>query len=160
MTSTIDPARFRSVLGHFPSGITTVTGLTAHGPVGFTCQSFSALSLNPSLVLLLPGRNSTSWPAIAATGRFCVNVLAEDQEGLSAAFARSGTNKFEGVAWRPSPLGCPVLNGVCAWIDCEIEATHTGGDHLIVVGSVADLGCDSTRNPLLFHRGRYARTHP
>jgi len=91
---------------------------------------------------------------------FLRDVLAEDQEGLSAAFARSGTNKFEGVAWRPSPLGCPVLNGVCAWIDCEIEATHTGGDHLIVVGSVADLGCDSTRNPLLFHRGRYARTHP
>lgn len=148
--------RFRTVLGHFPSGVTVVTGMTPTGPAGFTCQSFSSLSLDPPLVVMLPSRTSSSWPAIADTGRFCVNVLAEHQEHLSGSFARSGTNKYSGVDWRPSPAGSPVLDGACAWIDCCIEQIHPGGDHLIVVGAVTDLDADGVHAPLLFHRGGYA----
>lgn len=151
---------FRSVLGHFPSGITIVTGATTRGPVGFTCQSFSSLSLDPPQVLLLPSRSSTSWPAIAETGRFCVNVLAEHQEELSSAFARSGTDKFSGVAWTPSASGAPILAGTCAWIDCRIHEIHPGGDHLIVIGDVHDLKVTGGSTPLLFHRGQYVRTKP
>ncbi|PKW16565.1 flavin reductase (DIM6/NTAB) family NADH-FMN oxidoreductase RutF [Saccharopolyspora spinosa] len=149
---------FRKVLGHFPSGITIITALSEDGPVGFTCQSFSSLSLDPPMVLVLPGRSSTSWPRISATGRFCVNVLAAHQAHLSTTFATSGADKFAGVPWAPSPLGLPVLEGSCAWIECEIDAVHPGGDHLIVVGAVRDLGSRADSSPLLFHRGSYAKT--
>lgn len=159
MPTATDAEQFRAVLGHFPSGVTIVTGTTPSGPAGFTCQSFSSLSLDPPLVLMLPSRSSTSWPPIAETGRFCVNVLADHQEQLSAWFARSGAAKFVGVTWSRSPLGCPILDGVCAWIDCEIDQVHDGGDHLIVVGAVSDLAADSQQGPLLFHRGGYARTN-
>ena len=158
MPSSADPTTMRSVLGHFPSGVTIVTGTTPDGPAGFTCQSFSSLSLDPPLVLVLPGRGSTSWPAIEATGRFCVNVLAEGQRELSTRFARSGGDKFSGVDWSVSALGSPVLAGATAWIDCTLEAVHDGGDHLIVVGAVHDLGAAEETAPLVFHRGAYART--
>jgi len=158
MPSSADPTTMRSVLGHFPSGVTIVTGTTPDGPAGFTCQSFSSLSLDPPLVLVLPGRGSTSWPAIEATGRFCVNVLAEGQRELSTRFARSGGDKFSGVDWSTSALGSPVLGGATAWIDCTLEAVHDGGDHLIVVGAVHDLGAAEESAPLVFHRGAYART--
>jgi flavin reductase (DIM6/NTAB) family NADH-FMN oxidoreductase RutF/quinol monooxygenase YgiN len=151
---------FREVLGHFPSSITVITGLTDEGPVGFTCQSFSSLSLDPPLVVVLPGRSSTSWPRIAPTGRFCVNILAEDQEALSATFARSATDKFGAIGWTPSPSGLPILDRVCAWIDCEIGSVHPGGDHLIVVGAVHDLATLSDSRPLLYHRGDYAASAP
>jgi 3-hydroxy-9,10-secoandrosta-1,3,5(10)-triene-9,17-dione monooxygenase reductase component len=157
MAASTDPARMRQVLGHFPSGVTVVTGTTPEGPVGFTCQSFSSLSLDPPLVLVLPGRSSSSWPRIEATGRFCVNVLAADQQELSVTFARSGGDKFGGVDWAPSGLGSPVLAGATAWIDCSLYAVHDGGDHLIVVGAVHDLGAGEMP-PLVFHRGGYART--
>ena len=153
-----DPSRMRQVMGHFPSGVTIVTGTTPDGPAGFTCQSFSSLSLDPPLVLVLPGRGSTTWPSIEDTGRFCVNVLAEDQSELSTAFARSGTDKFAGVEWAPSDLGSPILAGATAWIDCTLHAVHEGGDHLIVVGAVHDLGAVPDTAPLVFHRGAYART--
>lgn len=152
-----DPTAMRDVLGHFPSGVTIVTGTTVDGPSGFTCQSFSSLSLDPPLVLVLPGRSSSSWPRIEATGRFCVNVLAEDQGELSTTFARSGADKFAGVPWRPSGFGSPILEGATAWIDCALHAVHDGGDHLIVVGAVHDLDATGTA-PLVFHRGTYART--
>ncbi|MGY1694134.1 flavin reductase family protein [Geodermatophilus sp. SYSU D00814] len=156
----IDPRVMRDVLGHFASGVTVVTSHSDAGPIGFTCQSFSSLSLDPPLVALAPARTSTTWPRLRDIGRFCVNVLAEDQSGLSAAFARSGVDKFAGVRWRPSPHGSPVLDGVVAWIDCTLWAEYDGGDHTIVAARVLDLGADPGRRPLLFHRGGYGRPEP
>jgi flavin reductase (DIM6/NTAB) family NADH-FMN oxidoreductase RutF len=145
----------RDVLGHFATGIVVITAVGPDGPVGFTCQSFASLSLEPPLVSFSPARTSSTWPRIRTIGRFCVNVLAGHQERISNAFARSGTDKFAGIAWTPSPAGAPVLDGVCAWVDCSLSAEHEGGDHTIVVGRVHDLRADEAATPLLFHRGGY-----
>ena len=151
----IDPRAMRDVLGHFATGVTVVTATGPDGPLGFTCQSFSSLSLDPALVAFAPSRTSTTWPKVREVGTFCVNVLAESQAALSGQFARSGTDKYAGVSWVPSPHGAPVLDDVVAWIDCTLEAEHDGGDHTIVVGRVLDLGADPSRPPLLFHCGGY-----
>ncbi|WMX48871.1 flavin reductase family protein [Streptomyces roseicoloratus] len=156
----VDPGEFRRVLGHFASGVTVVTALDEDGPAGFACQSFASLSLDPPLVVFMVARTSTTWPRIARAGRFCVNVLGADQAELCRAFAVSGADKFAGVPWTPAPsTGSPRLPDVPAWIDCEIAAVHTGGDHLIVVGRVAALAAAATDStaPLLFHRGRFGR---
>jgi len=150
-----DPRVMRDVLGHFVSGVTVVTAMTPEGPIGFTCQSFSSLSLDPPLVAFAPARTSSTCPKLREAGRFCVNVLSEEQSDLSRQFARSGTDKFAGVTWTPSPHGSPVLAGVVAWIDSELWAEYDGGDHTIVVARVLDLGADPSKTPLLFHRGAY-----
>jgi flavin reductase (DIM6/NTAB) family NADH-FMN oxidoreductase RutF len=155
----VDPEVMREVLGHFASGVTVVTALTADGPTGFTCQSFSSLSLEPPLVAFAPARTSQTWPALRVIGRFCVNVLAEGQDAVSQNFARSGVDKFDGVPWSPSAHGSPVLDGVVAWIDGELWAEYDGGDHSIVVARVLDLGAEPDRRPLLFHRGSYGLLH-
>jgi flavin reductase (DIM6/NTAB) family NADH-FMN oxidoreductase RutF len=152
---TVEPRLLRDVLGHFASGVTVVTADTDTGPIGFTCQSFSSLSLDPPLVVFAPARTSRTWPRLRDIGRFCVNVLAEDQPDLSARFARSGTDRFAGVGWRRSRHGSPVLDGVVAWIDCRLWAEYDGGDHTLVAARVLDLGADPGRRPLLFHRGAY-----
>jgi 3-hydroxy-9,10-secoandrosta-1,3,5(10)-triene-9,17-dione monooxygenase reductase component len=151
----VDPRTMRDVLGHFASGVTVVTAQGEHGPIGFTCQSFSSLSLDPPLVAIAPARASRTWPRLRELGRFCVNVLAEDQTALSARFARSSADKFAGVSWRRSPQGQPVLDDVVAWIDGELWAEYDGGDHTIAVGRVHDLGADPKRSPLLYYRGGY-----
>jgi 3-hydroxy-9,10-secoandrosta-1,3,5(10)-triene-9,17-dione monooxygenase reductase component len=153
----VDPALMREVLGHFASGVVVVTAPGPDGPVGFTCQSFASLSLDPPLVSFAPARTSSTWPRIRAARMFCVNVLAVDQQELSNGFARSGVDKFAGVPWRPAPSGSPVLPGVSAWIDCTFWAEHDGGDHTIAIGRVRDLGADPTRRPLLYYRGRYGQ---
>lgn len=145
----------REVMGHFASGVVVVTAMTAEGPAGFTCQSFSSLSLDPPLVSFSPARTSSTWPRIRDADSFCVNVLAEGHAELSGQFARSGTDKYAGVDWVGAPSGAPVLDGVAAWIDCTLEHEYPGGDHTIVVGRVRDLGADEGCSPLLFHRGGY-----
>ena len=152
----VDSGEYRRVLGHFPSGVTVVTSRDADGPVGFACQAFSALSLDPPLVVFSVAHTSTTWPRIKASGRFCVNFLAEEQGGLCRAFAVSGGDKFAGVDWTESDLGSPILSGVHGWVDCTIEATYPGGDHTIVVGRVHSLDADTDSEPLIFHRGEFA----
>ncbi len=157
----VDPAEFRRVLGYFATGVTVVT---AHdpddpdGPAGFACQSFASLSLDPPLVTFMVARTSTTWPRIARAGAFCVNILGAEQGALCRGFAVSGADKFTGVTYRAAPAtGSPLLASVPAWVDCRIQAVHTGGDHLIVVGRVEALGAADGVGPLLFHRGVFGR---
>jgi 3-hydroxy-9,10-secoandrosta-1,3,5(10)-triene-9,17-dione monooxygenase reductase component len=152
--ASIDAARFREVLGHFASGVTVVTA-QEEGPVGFTCQAFAALSLEPPMVLLAPAKSSTSWPRIAAAGSFAVNILSADQEALARSFSVSGGDKFVGIGWKPGTVtGAPVLEGAIAWAECELEQIHDSGDHEIVTGRVVALGVGSGL-PLLFYRGGF-----
>ena len=155
----VDPQMMREVLGHFASGVTVVTAVTEDKPVGFTCQSFSSLSLEPPLVAFAPARTSRTWSRLREIGQFCVNVLAEGQDDLSQRFARSGPDKFDGAQWTLSPHGNPVLDGVVAWIDGELWAEYDGGDHTIAVARVLDLGAHPDRHPLLYHRGSYGLLH-
>lgn len=156
----VDDRTMRDVLGHFVSGIVVVTGLTDQGPTGFTCQSFFSLSIDPPLITFSPSRRSRTWPRLREAGRFCVNVLAADHAPLSQAFARSGSDKFDGVSWSPAPSGSPVLDDVSAWIDCSFEDEHDGGDHVLVIGRVTALGARPDRLPLLYYRGGYRVTAP
>jgi len=148
----------REVLGHFVSGIVVVTATGPDGPIGFTCQSFASLSLDPPLISFAPARSSSTWPRIREVGAFCVNVLAADHQEISNGFARSGADKFAGVGWQPAPSGTPILDGVTAWIDCALWNEYDGGDHTIAVGLVNDLGAEPARLPLLYYRGRYGVT--
>jgi 3-hydroxy-9,10-secoandrosta-1,3,5(10)-triene-9,17-dione monooxygenase reductase component len=154
---TVDMAHFRTVLGHFATGIAVVTGVLHGVPSGLTCQSFVSLSLDPALVAFCPSKRSSSWKRIQQSGAFCANVLTEDQEEISRVFATSGADKFRGIGWRASETGSPILQDVLAWIDCRIEARHDAGDHDIIVGRVVDLEAAPRGRPLLAYRGGYGR---
>jgi len=155
--TSIDEARFRQVLGHFATGVTVVTGMAGGEPVGLAVNSFTSVSLAPELVSFCVSVRSTSWPRLRPAGVFCVNILADDQEAVSRAFAAHGSDRFQGVGWHPSPSGAPVLAGALAWLDCTVEAEHPAGDHVIVVGRVRALDVDHEGRPLVFYRGGYGR---
>lgn len=153
----LDEMSIRRALGEFATGVTVIATSDEEGPAGFACQSFSSLSLDPPLVVFTVMRASLTWPRIEATGRFAVNVLAEAQQDVSAAFGRRGADKFAHGTWAESPLGNPVLHGAAIWIDCTVEAVHPGGDHHIVVGRISGIGHRADASPLIYHRGGYAR---
>jgi 3-hydroxy-9,10-secoandrosta-1,3,5(10)-triene-9,17-dione monooxygenase reductase component len=154
--SGLDQARFREVLGHFATGITIVTASEQGEPVGFSCQSFAALSLDPPMVILTPAKSSTSWPRIAEAGAFAVNILAEHQEAICLNFAVSGGDKFDGVAWTAGTTGAPLIKGSLATIECTLGAIYEGGDHELVTGHVVAMEVGSG-SPLLFYRSGFGR---
>ncbi|HEY2563644.1 MAG TPA: flavin reductase family protein [Acidimicrobiales bacterium] len=156
MTATFDTTQFKEAMGRFATGVTIVTALEEGMPVGFSCQSFVSLSLDPPLVALAPAKTSTSWPRIARAGSFCVNVLSDRQSDVCMNFAVSGGDKFTGVPWHPAEIGgAPIIEGSLAWIDCELELVHDAGDHELVIGKVLELGLGEGE-PLLYYRSGFA----
>ncbi|WP_406269510.1 flavin reductase family protein [Nocardia sp. NBC_00881] len=158
----IDPRQFRNVLGQFCTGITVITTLDGDQvPIGFACQSFAALSLEPPLVLFCPTKASRSWAAIEKSGRFGVNVLAEEQRELCARFGSREPDKFADAAWHTSDLGLPLLDDALATIQCTVDSVVDGGDHYIVIGRVQTMSETTTSGrPLLFYRGQYTAIEP
>lgn len=156
-STAIEPLSFREALGHYASGITVITSYVDDEPIGFTCQSFYSVSMNPPLVSFSVMSSSASYPKIRQAGRFAVNILSGEQVKISNQFARRGTDKWHGVEWQESPLGNPLIAGSLHWLDCEIHAEHAAGDHMIVIGEVKALNLQeaAATQPLLYFKGQY-----
>lgn len=161
MSAAFDSIHFRHVLGHMPTGVVVVTGMSAQGePAGVTIGSFASVSLEPPLVGFFQGTKSRTWPLISQGGNFCVNVLAQSQEEICWRFAKDatdGANRFSEIEFTLSPNGSPVLPGVLAWIDCAIESVTPAGDHIFVLGRVSDLHTtESHESAMVFFKGKVA----
>ena len=102
---------YRAVIGHFASGVTVVTTRRDGIPYGTTASAVTSLSLDPPMLVLCLNQTSSTGAAIAATGRFGVSILSEDQEGAAVRFAAKGSTKFDGVTFYAGALGQPLLEG-------------------------------------------------
>ena len=111
------------MLGHFPTGVTVITAAADGGPVGLAVGSFASVSLDPPLVAFFPDKELVdAGRGSRPPARFCVNILAEDQEEVCRAFASQGRRQVRRArAGRPAGSGAPLLDGVLAWIDCDID---------------------------------------
>ncbi|WP_306215212.1 flavin reductase family protein [Actinoplanes sp. RD1] len=153
----IAPDKFRRVLGHFATGVTTVTGVdpVTGRPQGLTVNSFASVSLDPPLVSFCVRSASSTWPALRRAARLCVNILGAGQRDICGRMAAGGADRFHGLDWSLSPGGAPVLAGVVAWLEGTVEAEHEAGDHAIVVVRVRHLHEGGDVHPMVFLRGEY-----
>ena len=152
---TVEPERFRAVMGQFATGVAVVTVDAPNGPQGMTANAVASLSLEPVLVLVCFDNGARTLPEVERAGRFGVNVLSAGQEHLARRFASKDAAKFAEVAHSVHD-GIPVLDGALAWVGCELERVVPGGDHTIGIGAVqaAELGPPGTE-PLIWFRGSY-----
>lgn len=158
----MDAELFRTVMGHFVSGVTVVTGQKDAGdPFGLTASSFTSVSLDPLLVLVSVGHGSATLPRLLDAGSFAVNILARGQEEIAYRFA--GTDRggrFQELDWTPGEAtGSPILGGALAWMECRLWRSVPAGDHELVLGEV--LGASpSAGEPLAYFRGGFHRLVP
>ena len=154
----IDIREYRDALGRFATGVTVITTANGDGQLfGLTANSFTSLSLDPPLVLFCLDNNAQSFEAFNDACHFAVNILSEKQQHLSSRFAKSGPEKWEGVAFDAGHTGSPILPGSLACMECKVSSISEGGDHVIVIGEV--LRMERTQEdvmPLLYYRGGYA----
>lgn len=151
-----DTRALRNALGRFATGIAVVTAIDPDGrPVGLTVNSFSAVSLNPPLVLWCLDNASQNLAAFSRASHHAINILAADQQDISNRFATWPTDRFAGLDWQPGAGGAPVLGACCASFEVANESIHAGGDHSIFIGRVEKYSEAPDLSPLLFHAGKY-----
>lgn len=152
----LDSLQFRRALGRFATGVCVITANPpGHPPFGVTVNSFSSLSLDPPLVLWSLQKSSDTMDAFAAATHYCVNVLSEAQQALSGRFAKKGEHALDPSQYSNGETGLPVLHGTLATFECEIDARHDGGDHVILVGRVQAMRFPEPGRPLLYFDGGY-----
>ena len=156
----VDPARFRTAMGAFATGVTVVTVRSPDGELyGMTVNAFSSVSLAPPLVLVCLGAPGRGQELVERAGVFSVNVLAESQQDVSRWFAGrrrpDDARMFDGIAVGTGATGCPVLLEAAASYDCRVDRVVAAGDHVIVIGEVAALRHAPEVQPLVFHDGGY-----
>jgi flavin reductase (DIM6/NTAB) family NADH-FMN oxidoreductase RutF len=150
---------FRTALGRFATGVTVITTRTPGGKLeGLTANSFSAVSLDPPLVLWSLKQHAPSLKSFLEAGYFAVNVLEAGQVALARHFAAPRRDKFDDLPYVAGLGGCPLLPGTLAAFECSTHATLDGGDHVIFLGRV-HRASHGDGEPLIFSAGRYC-THP
>ena len=153
-----ETGRFRTVMGHFTTGVTVVTSRGPDGsPCGLTANSVASVSLDPLLVLVCLDRSAASHGCIIEGGAFAVSILSSEDEPLARRFSEGErADRFDGIELLDATTGSPILGRALAWLDCRVSEVYEAGDHSIVVGEV--VACDARAGePLVFFRGRYHR---
>lgn len=150
----IDPRNLRRVCGLFVTGVTVITAGTVERAEGTTVNSFTSVSLDPPLVLFCLHRQSRLHRALDESGGFTVNVLSGRQQELARAFSGPRPDGMQGVPYYSGATGLPVLGEALAFLTCATADVHEGGDHLIIVGEVVELGIPQYgEHPLIFYAG-------
>lgn len=152
----IDSATFRSVLGRFVSGVTIVTARDANnGDHGMTASAFSAVSLDPPLVLVCIGHDTTLHPVVLEQDELAFSILTASQEAIARRFAEKLDNRFDGIGFTRGITGAPLIEGALAVIEARIAHRYPGGDHTILISEVIGASV-AIGDPLVYYRGGYA----
>jgi flavin reductase (DIM6/NTAB) family NADH-FMN oxidoreductase RutF len=149
------PAQLRSAMALVPTGVTVVSAHGAGGPAGATANAVTSLSLDPPLMLACFDRGSRTLGFARDAGRFGISVLRADHAEQARMFASKSPHeeKWRDVPWTDRS-GVPILDQALVWTACELAEVHDGGDHVIALGRILDLGVDDGV-PLVFYRGSY-----
>ncbi|WP_027951151.1 flavin reductase family protein [Haliea salexigens] len=152
----IDPQLYRRVLGQYPTGIAAITAQEGiEHPVAQIVGTFTSVSMEPPLVAFLPAKTSRSWASIKKSGKFCVNVLAENHQALCQTIFQGEPDVLNSLEYSLTSSGNPRFDGCLAWIDCSVWAVHDAGDHEIVIGLIENLEAGDAKKPLVFFQGQY-----
>jgi flavin reductase len=158
-SSLLNSAVFRQALGRFATGVTVVTAERAPGQVhGMTANSFTAVSLEPLLVLVCVDEQARMLGVLKNAQRFGVSVLKENQRAISEFFALPEQDpeveNALGICFQWTPSGIPVLADALVQLTCAVVASHGAGDHTIFLAEVESADVFEGE-PLLFFRGSY-----
>ena len=149
---------FRKAMGCFATGVTVIT-VDQEGEVhGMTANAFTAVSLDPVLVLVCVDHRARTHAHLHARKRFGVNVLRSDQQAISEYYARR--RRLISIRKRRAPASiAPRRARRCCkerWRTWNAGCTRRkpAGDHTIFIAEVEEVVVRDGE-PLLYFRSQY-----
>jgi hypothetical protein len=93
-------------------------------------------------------------PAFAEAARWNIHVLQHRHADLAMRFATRGAAKFDGAGFHPDADGLPFLDGVSISLRCTTYSNVDGGDHLVLIGQVEEVGLGEEM-PFVYFRRKF-----
>lgn len=153
-----------SISSYFSLGVSVVSAKSGGRVNGMTAAWAAPVSFEPPLVAVNIAPSRATHEMIAESGKFVLNLLAEDQKKLAEYFGSASgrdTDKFVegGVEYEPGEsTGAPVITGCVASLECELDDSIKAGDHTIFVGRVVNvITSEGGRKPLVYHKSGFKK---
>jgi flavin reductase (DIM6/NTAB) family NADH-FMN oxidoreductase RutF len=153
----VDQEAYKRGMRQLAASVTIVTSAHEGRRRGLTATAVCSLAATPPTLLASINRLAAAHDMIAASGRFCINVLAEEHSGLSQRFAgaEAGESRFGMGTWETMTTGAPALREAMASFDCELLHVVPIETHSVFIGRVVDVVSHPGRRPLLYADGCY-----
>ncbi len=152
--------QFRDVVGQFATGVTVVTVANQGQVRGMTANAFTAVSLDPLLVLVCLRLGCATEELVSSAPYFAVSILSALQQPVADWFANpsrpAGQQQLNSISWRPGrATGTPLVDDALVLLECALQERAVVGDHAVIYGRVLDVSGNGSGRPLLFHQGRF-----
>ncbi len=150
----------RRLRGRLACGVTVVATGTGRDRAGLTVASLLVADGEPALILALVDDEAELSAAVRRTGVAAVSMLGWEHRAVadvSAGTAPSPGGAFRTGTWTDTAWG-PVLVDCQAWAGCRaVGEPRDLGWSLLLELEVERVEIGPEGDPLIHHRGRYAR---
>ncbi|ACB33125.1 flavin reductase domain protein FMN-binding [Leptothrix cholodnii SP-6] len=165
-------ANLKEAMRRLASSVAIITSRDQDGqPHGMAASAVIPVSMDPPSMLVAVNRDAGLHPVLQRSGRYCINLLADDQHLLLKPFSQTALRdqRFRSDDWRdawsPADGPLPWLDGAPAAIECEVDQFMDYGTHTLFVGRVVNVRCASAESstgttapqPLVWLAGQRAR---
>ena len=154
----LDPDVLRQVMRRWSTGVTIVTAQHQGVRHGMTVSSFTSVSLQPPLVLVMLEQSTRTHALVSATGFFGVSVLSSEQKAISECFAGQeceDEDRFTGLETHSLVSGAPLINGSLAYLDCRVLAQFISGSNTLFIAEVLAAQPGEKSPPLIYFDRKY-----
>jgi flavin reductase (DIM6/NTAB) family NADH-FMN oxidoreductase RutF len=139
MTDSDPLKQITAALGRVPSGLFVLTARSGEAETGMLASWVQQCSFDPPQVsiALRPNRPISDW--LTQGTMFAVNVLEDSQTDMIGHFGRGFERNqpaFEGLEITRLRSGPVVLDDALAYLECQVAARHSGGDHDLLIARV------------------------
>lgn len=155
-------AAFKQAMRGMASTVTVVTAHDGARHHGMTATAVSSLSMDPPALVVCINRTTLLHDIMYSARCFCVSVLDEAQDQVSAAFGGTAgaAERFAVGNWRYRDDGLGFLADAQANIFCDKAAAMPFGTHTIIVGTVSDVRIGDRQQPLIYKDASYCTSQP
>lgn len=154
----VAPADYVGAIAQHVSSVCVITTEHQGQRFGLTATAVSSVTADPPRLLVCVNKSGLTHEKILASGRFCVNVLTEEQGQVAMVFAGMGgkeADRFAFGEWTTLKTGAPALVGAAAVFDCVLGETGNQSTHTILFGDVVAVTDRKGADTLLYGARRF-----
>lgn len=127
---------------------------------GLTATAVCSLTAEPPRLLVCLNMQGQTFDTLRQHGRFCVNVLNQNDRYLAEVFAqmRKGAsgNKFDSGDWAFSDDAAPRLATASAAFECRVHSITLLATHGLIIGDIVAVHASAASDPLIYHDGAFS----
>jgi flavin reductase (DIM6/NTAB) family NADH-FMN oxidoreductase RutF len=149
----MDIKTYKQVVSKFTTGVIVVTG-NYNKYFGITINSFSSVSLEPTLIAFNIDKKASTYKLIKNSNYYNLNFLSQLNQHYLKQFAKPSIDKFLGVNYQLDQNNIPILNNNLALLRVKKYKIYPAGDHDMILAKVINGTKNDKLKPLIYYNAK------